>query len=199
MGSRSGPRLSENAFRQKVVQVGVPHHGTLQSAYCGKEVLTSTQQPPPRVFAINFKQGALPWEIGFSRWTWCHRKFRYRAPQCDPEARFNYGICLPFFFSVWCVLPFVEYIYVYIYISRLERVVADFNTTSASDIFVVNFGAHYHATPEGDAKFRAYMAPILDDMARLGETATVMWRCVNLAGLSSFSTIDNTKCCTTLI
>eukprot|EP00904_Undaria_pinnatifida_P001882 jgi/Undpi1/11695/HiC_scaffold_36.g13990.m1 len=58
----------------------------------------------------------------------------------------------------------------------LERVVADFNTTSASDIFVVNFGAHYHATPEGDAKFRAYMAPILDDMARLGETATVMWR-----------------------
>ena len=60
--------------------------------------------------------------------------------------------------------------------SRLKRAVADFNTTSVSDIFVVNFGAHYHDTAEGDASFRAEMAPILHDMARLGETATVIWR-----------------------
>ena len=59
---------------------------------------------------------------------------------------------------------------------RLNRAVGDFNTTSASDIFVVNFGAHYHDTAEGEANFRAYMAPILDEMAVLGATATVIWR-----------------------
>lgn len=58
----------------------------------------------------------------------------------------------------------------------MERAVSDFNQTRASDIFVINFGAHYHDTAEADESFKADVAPILDDMARLGETATVIWR-----------------------
>eukprot|EP00904_Undaria_pinnatifida_P008201 jgi/Undpi1/4510/HiC_scaffold_18.g07864.m1 len=89
----------------------------------------------------------------------------------------------------------------------LKRAVADFNTTSVSDIFVVNFGAHYHDTAEGDASFRAEMAPILHDMARLGETATVIWREIapthfpsRNASYDSFQSLPNSEktgaCCT---
>ena len=65
-----------------------------------------------------------------------------------------------------------------VYLGRLHRAVLDYNETRASDIFVVNFGAHYHDNPEDDAKFRAHVSPILDAMAELGEHATVVWRWV---------------------
>lgn len=53
---------------------------------------------------------------------------------------------------------------------------ADFNDTRASDIFVVNFGAHFPETPEGDTSFKMETSDVLDHMATLGETATVIWR-----------------------
>ena len=60
--------------------------------------------------------------------------------------------------------------------SRLERAVADFNATRPSDIFVVNFGAHYPDTAEDEEVFRLDMAAVLDSMAKLGETVTAIWR-----------------------
>lgn len=59
---------------------------------------------------------------------------------------------------------------------RFRRAIADFNETRASDIFVINFGAHYHETPEGDQQFKDAVFPILDEMAEVGKTATVVWR-----------------------
>ena len=59
---------------------------------------------------------------------------------------------------------------------RVERSLSDFNETRASDVFVINFGAHYHDTKEGDAEFKIDMAHVLDDMARFGEAATMVWR-----------------------
>lgn len=61
-------------------------------------------------------------------------------------------------------------------IYRVERSLSDFNETRASDVFVINFGAHYHDTKEGDAEFKIDMAHVLDDMARFGEAATMVWR-----------------------
>ncbi|CAB1114035.1 unnamed protein product [Ectocarpus sp. CCAP 1310/34] len=58
----------------------------------------------------------------------------------------------------------------------LTRAVSDFNETRASDIFVVNFGGHYHDFPEEDDSFKRDVFPILDEMAVLGEKATVVWR-----------------------
>lgn len=60
--------------------------------------------------------------------------------------------------------------------SRLERAVADFNATRPSDIFVINFGAHYPDTAEQEEMFRFDTAGLLDSMAKLGENATVIWR-----------------------
>lgn len=59
---------------------------------------------------------------------------------------------------------------------RVERSLSDFNETRSSDVFVINFGAHYHDTPEGDASFKHDTAHVLDDMARFGEAATMVWR-----------------------
>lgn len=56
------------------------------------------------------------------------------------------------------------------------KALKDFNDTRASDIIVVNFGAHYHETPEGDQQFKDAVFPILDEMAEVGKTATVVWR-----------------------
>jgi len=58
--------------------------------------------------------------------------------------------------------------------------VRDYNETRASDVFVVNFGAHYHYPPGNnqDEQFKADVAPILDAMAELGDKATVVWRYV---------------------
>lgn len=53
---------------------------------------------------------------------------------------------------------------------------ADFNGTRPSDIYVMNFGAHFHDTPEGDEDFKRDTSVLLDGMARLGERATVIWR-----------------------
>ncbi|CAM9694243.1 unnamed protein product [Scytosiphon promiscuus] len=58
----------------------------------------------------------------------------------------------------------------------ISRAVLDYNETRASDVFVVNFGAHYPATPEGDEEFKQAVFPLLDEMAVLGETATAVWR-----------------------
>ncbi|CAM9472212.1 unnamed protein product [Ectocarpus sp. 4 AP-2014] len=58
----------------------------------------------------------------------------------------------------------------------LTRAASDFNETRASDIFVVNFGGHYHDFPEEDDDFKRDVFPILDEMAVLGEKATVVWR-----------------------
>lgn len=60
--------------------------------------------------------------------------------------------------------------------ARFNRVVADFNGTRSSDVFVVNFGVHYHDTPEHDQEYRDAVFPILDQMAEVGKTATVIWR-----------------------
>lgn len=58
----------------------------------------------------------------------------------------------------------------------MQRAVSDFNETRSSDIFVVNFGAHYDDTVEDELNFQVATAALLDEMAKLGETATVMWR-----------------------
>lgn len=52
----------------------------------------------------------------------------------------------------------------------------DNNETRASDVYVVNFGAHYRGTPEGDFMFKQEIPPLLDSMAKLGDKATVVWR-----------------------
>lgn len=57
---------------------------------------------------------------------------------------------------------------------RLPRVVADFNETRASDVFFVNSGAHYREYDED--RFRADVAELLDDMGKLADNATVVWR-----------------------
>ena len=41
---------------------------------------------------------------------------------------------------------------------------------------MINFGAHYPDTAEDVEVFRLDTAALLDGMARLGETATVIWR-----------------------
>eukprot|EP00752_Nemacystus_decipiens_P008398 g7508.t1 len=56
------------------------------------------------------------------------------------------------------------------------RALKDFNETRPSDVFIVNFGAHYHETPEGDQEFKDAVFPMLDEMAEVGKTATVVWR-----------------------
>lgn len=62
------------------------------------------------------------------------------------------------------------------YTCRFFKAVSEYNETRASDVFVVNFGAHYHETPEQDVKFKEAVFPILDAMAELGNSATVVWR-----------------------
>lgn len=59
---------------------------------------------------------------------------------------------------------------------RFSRAVRDLNETRASDVFVVNFGAYYEETPEGDETFKEIVFPMLDEMAEIGKTATVVWR-----------------------
>lgn len=59
------------------------------------------------------------------------------------------------------------------------RAVADFNETRSSDVFVVNFGAHYHETLDDEAEFRAEVAPLLDAMGEVADKATVVWRSVH--------------------
>ena len=63
--------------------------------------------------------------------------------------------------------------------ARFTQAVRDYNETRASDVFVVNFGAHYNFPPGEDdnEKFKADVFPILDAMAELGDKATVVWRC----------------------
>ncbi|CAM9780401.1 unnamed protein product [Ectocarpus sp. 6 AP-2014] len=58
----------------------------------------------------------------------------------------------------------------------LLKAASDFNETRASDVFVVNFGGHYHDIPEDDEEFKTDMIPVLQDMAVLGQNATVIWR-----------------------
>lgn len=58
----------------------------------------------------------------------------------------------------------------------MERALSDFNGTRASDVIVINFGAHYHETPEADEEFKADVANLLSDMARFGGDATMVWR-----------------------
>lgn len=43
-------------------------------------------------------------------------------------------------------------------------------------MFVVNFGAHYRNTTEGDEEYKEVVFPMLDEMAEVGKTATVIWR-----------------------
>lgn len=57
---------------------------------------------------------------------------------------------------------------------RFNTAVRDYNETRASDVYVVNFGAHYR--PYKDEEFKEGIFALLDDMAELGKTATVIWR-----------------------
>ena len=41
---------------------------------------------------------------------------------------------------------------------------------------MVNHGVHYHDNPEEDQEFKDAVFPILDEMAEVGKTATVVWR-----------------------
>lgn len=59
---------------------------------------------------------------------------------------------------------------------RFETAIRDYNETRPSDVFVVNFGAHYHGTPEDEYRFKRDIGPVLDSMAEVGKTATVVWR-----------------------
>lgn len=61
---------------------------------------------------------------------------------------------------------------------RFTNALSDYNGTRPGDVFVVNFGAHYRETPEGDEQFRNEVFPILEDMARFGgeEDVTMVWR-----------------------
>lgn len=63
-----------------------------------------------------------------------------------------------------------------LFVGRFNKAVRDYNETRPSDVFVVNFGAHYHDNPEDDERFKADVFPILDSMAGLGDKATVVWR-----------------------
>lgn len=66
------------------------------------------------------------------------------------------------------------------HIERLANALADFNTTRSSDIFVVNFGGHYHDSADDTEKFKREVGALLMDMAELGESATVIWRLVHV-------------------
>lgn len=59
---------------------------------------------------------------------------------------------------------------------RFDKAVSEYNETRASDVFVVNFGAHYHHTELDEEAFKTDVFPILDAMAELGRNATVVWR-----------------------
>lgn len=64
---------------------------------------------------------------------------------------------------------------------RLEMLVSDFNETRPSDVYVVNFGPHYHGNPDGDGsddEFRPHMSAVLDAMGKVADVATVVWRWV---------------------
>ncbi|CBN77628.1 expressed unknown protein [Ectocarpus siliculosus] len=87
----------------------------------------------------------------------------------------------------------------------LRRALRDYNETRASDVVVVNFGAHYRSTPEGEESFKRDVSSILDDMAEIGETATVVWREIapthfpaENGTYEAFVELDlgNTACCT---
>lgn len=66
--------------------------------------------------------------------------------------------------------------YVHVLTGKFLRALRDYSETKADDVYVVNFGAHYHGTPEGDAKFKRDIGPLLESMAEVGEKATVVWR-----------------------
>lgn len=59
---------------------------------------------------------------------------------------------------------------------RFERALSDYNGTRPGDVFVVNFGPHFHNTPEGDQLFKDMVFPVLDEMAALAGEATMVWR-----------------------
>ncbi|CAN0474823.1 unnamed protein product [Ascophyllum nodosum] len=58
----------------------------------------------------------------------------------------------------------------------LARAAADYNETRSSDVFVVNFGAHYRETEDGEREFKEDMGNILLDMGKMSEVATMVWR-----------------------
>ncbi|CAM9467212.1 unnamed protein product, partial [Hapterophycus canaliculatus] len=85
----------------------------------------------------------------------------------------------------------------------LHTAVRDYNETRKSDVYVVNFGAHYNA--QSDEKFKEDVFPLLNDMAKLGETATVVWREISPVHFPSQNgsydsfvdlNLGNTVCCT---
>ena len=53
----------------------------------------------------------------------------------------------------------------------------DFNETRSSDVYVVNFGAHYHETEHDERQFKEDVGSILIDMGKMSEVATMVWRC----------------------
>ena len=42
---------------------------------------------------------------------------------------------------------------------------------------MVNFGAHYRETEDGEREFKEDMGNILLDMGKMSEVATMVWRC----------------------
>lgn len=59
---------------------------------------------------------------------------------------------------------------------RFKTALTDYNGTRAGDVFVVNFGSHFRETLEGDQMFKDAVFPILEEMATLGDEATMVWR-----------------------
>lgn len=59
---------------------------------------------------------------------------------------------------------------------RFTRVLRDFGELRPSDVVVVNWGAHYHETPEQEARFREDVGNVLDGLGDRAENATMVWR-----------------------
>lgn len=52
----------------------------------------------------------------------------------------------------------------------------NYNETRPSDVYVVNFGAHYKEYGEENEMFKKHTSALLDRMGEVSETATVVWR-----------------------
>lgn len=63
-----------------------------------------------------------------------------------------------------------------LFFARLTRILRDFNETRPSDIIVVNWGAHYHDTPDQESLFREDMKSVLDAVGNMSNEATMVWR-----------------------
>lgn len=53
---------------------------------------------------------------------------------------------------------------------------SNYNETRPSDVYVVNFGAHYKDYGDENELFKVHTAALLDRMGEVSDKATVVWR-----------------------